>query len=114
MKREREVAQRDDDPADQDAAVVPQPAVGDDPAEDRGQPHAADIVAIHGARVGIGEAERLRHVQDEEPPHPVVTEPLPHLGEEERGQTAGVTEMWERFSYYGMRGFLILNMTKAL
>src|SRR6185503_17563440 len=24
------------------------------------------------------------------------------------------TEMWERFSYYGMRGFLILYMTKAL
>src|SRR2546425_715750 len=24
------------------------------------------------------------------------------------------TEMWERFSYYGMRGFLALYMTKAL
>src|SRR5215470_5913939 len=24
------------------------------------------------------------------------------------------TEMWERFSYYGMRGFLILYMTKAI
>ncbi len=24
------------------------------------------------------------------------------------------TEMWERFSYYGMRGFLILYMSKAL
>ncbi len=24
------------------------------------------------------------------------------------------TEMWERFSYYGMRGFLFLYMTKAL
>ena len=24
------------------------------------------------------------------------------------------TEMWERFSYYGMRGFLILYMVKAL
>ena len=24
------------------------------------------------------------------------------------------TEMWERFSYYGMRGFLILYMTAAV
>src|SRR5713101_8396853 len=28
--------------------------------------------------------------------------------------TLFITEMWERFSYYGMRGFLILYMTKAL
>src|SRR5260221_857960 len=28
--------------------------------------------------------------------------------------TVLLTEMWERFSYYGMRGFLILYMTKAL
>src|SRR6059036_3048384 len=44
------------------------------------------------ASVLIGEPQRFGHVQDEEPPHPVVAEPLPHLREEERGQAAGMPE----------------------
>ena len=36
------------------------------------------------------------------------------LGHPRGLSTLFFTEMWERFSYYGMRGFLILYMTKAL
>src|SRR2546430_12929824 len=69
-----------------------QPAIRDDAAEDGGEPHAADVVAVHGARVRVREAERLRHVQDEEAPHPVIAEALPHLREKECGQAAGMAE----------------------
>jgi POT family proton-dependent oligopeptide transporter len=49
-------------------------------------------------------------------PHPASTAP-PEAGwfGHPRGlSTLFFTEMWERFSYYGMRGFLILYMVKAL
>ena len=48
---------------------------------------------------------------------PAATAPAPDRGwfGHPRGlSTLFFTEMWERFSYYGMRGFLILYMTKAL
>jgi len=51
-----------------------------------------------------------------------MTQPPPGVGQPDRGwfghprglSTLFFTEMWERFSYYGMRAFLILYMTKAL
>src|SRR5213078_3234833 len=91
MEGEREVAEGDDDAANEDAAVLAQPAV-DEAADDRRQPDARDIVAVGEAGVLIGEAERLRHVQDEESPHPVVAEALPHLGEKQRSEAARVAE----------------------
>src|SRR5438094_8119128 len=36
------------------------------------------------------------------------------LGHPRGLSTLFFTELWERFSYYGMRGFLFLYMTKAL
>jgi len=36
------------------------------------------------------------------------------LGHPRGLSTLFLTEMWERFSYYGMRGFLILYMVKGL
>ena len=92
VKREREMAQGDDRAADEHAPVMAEPPVRDDPAEDRGQPDTADIIAVHRSSMHIREAERLDHVQDQEPPHPVIAEALPHLGEEQRRQPAGVAE----------------------
>jgi hypothetical protein len=40
----------------------------------------------------VVETERMDHVQDEERPHAVVAEALPHLGEEECREAAGVPE----------------------
>jgi proton-dependent oligopeptide transporter, POT family len=46
---------------------------------------------------------------------PLATTPDPGWFGHPRGlSTLFFTEMWERFSYYGMRGFLILYMVKAL
>src|SRR5881396_4243988 len=46
-------------------------------------------------------------------PGPVTTRSAPHgwLGHPSGLSTLFFTEMWERFSYYGMRAFLILYMT---
>src|SRR2546425_10403240 len=85
VEGEGEVAERDDDPSHEHAAVLPEPAVGDDAADDRRQPHGADVVPVDRSGVLVREPERLDHAQDQEAPHPVVAEPLPHLREEERG-----------------------------
>ena len=56
------------------------------------------------------------------PPAPIETEPVTPLAFHEMGGFGGhprglttlfFTEMWERFSYYGMRALLILFMTKT-
>src|SRR5262249_3189514 len=91
-ERQREMAERDDDAADEHAAVLAEPRVGDQSAEDRREPDAGDVRRVGRAGVGIGEGQRLRQVQDQEAAHPVVAEALPHLGEEERSEAARVTE----------------------
>src|SRR6185437_8462682 len=89
---EGEVAQRDDDAAYEHALVLAQPSVGDDPAHNGRRPHARRVRPVQRTGPLIGEAEHVHHVQDEKRAHPVVAEPLPHLGEEERGQTARMPE----------------------
>jgi proton-dependent oligopeptide transporter, POT family len=49
-----------------------------------------------------------------QPPPPAATRDTGFFGHPRGLSTLFFTEMWERFSYYGMRGFLILYMTKAL
>src|SRR6266480_5913392 len=56
-EREREVAQRDDDAADQDAAILPEPPVGDDAAEDRRAPRGARVEAVDVSGGGVAESE---------------------------------------------------------
>ena len=97
LEGEREVPERDDDAADEDAAVLSEEAIGDDAAEDGGAPDAAGVGPVDRRRVGVREAEsafgrRRHHVQNQERPHPVVAEPLPHLGEEERREPTWVAE----------------------
>ena len=48
------------------------------------------------------------------PPRPAATPDVGFFGHPRGLSTLFFTEMWERFSYYGMRGFLILYMIKAL
>ncbi len=92
-----ELAGGDEDPTVEDR--VPGP---DDPV---GEPSSGQSRQVDGRRVeavdGGGPAHRqpqtpgldgIHHEEDEDPPHPVVGEPLPHLGEEEGGQTTGVAE----------------------
>ena len=92
VKGQREMSERDDDPADKHAAVLPQPSIGDEPTENRREPYAGDVGGIGATRMAVRESQRLGHVQDEKSPHPVIAEALPHLGEEERRETARVAE----------------------
>ena len=85
--------ERDDDAADEHAAVLAEQAIGDEAAEDRRAPDAARVGAVDRRRVRVREAQpagagRRDHVEDQERAHPVVAEALPHLGEEERGEAA--------------------------
>ncbi len=90
VKREGEVSERDDDPAEEDAAVLAQPAVGNDSAEDWSRPGSHRVVPIDRAGVRVVKSEPMHHIQDEERPHSVITEALPHLGEEKGGEAAWV------------------------
>src|SRR5437588_794328 len=58
----------------------------------RRRPGARGVRAVQRAGVLIVEAERVHHVEDEESAHAVVAEALPHLGEEESGEAARVSE----------------------
>ena len=87
----------DDDAADEHAAVLAEETIRDDAAEDRRAPHAARVRAVDRRGVRVRESEtavgyRRHHVEDEERPHPVVAEPLPHLGEKERRESARMAE----------------------
>ena len=96
-ERQHEVAHHDDHTAEQHAAVLPEPPVAEDAADDRRAPRGSRVGAVdrRGQRIPHGQAAGRNwrsHVEDEERPHPVITEPLPHLGEEQRRQPSRVTE----------------------
>src|SRR3989454_11569363 len=91
------MSERDDDAANEHAAVLPEEAVRDETAENRGEPHGARVPLVYAGTVPDVEPQpsggsRGCGVQDEKPPHPVVAEPLPHLREEERGQPPRMPE----------------------
>ena len=69
-------------PSDDGLAVAEQP-VGEHAAEERRGVHQRGVAAVDGVGRVVGEQEVLRHVVDEQRPHTVVAEALPHLGEEE-------------------------------
>ena len=89
-ERDREVAERDEHAARPDRAPQPEPAVGDPAAGQRREVDAGGVDADDGRRLSARSKpkppsrERGRHEQDEQRAEPVVREPLPHLGEEER------------------------------
>src|SRR5262245_61132416 len=90
------MAKGDDDATEQNAAILADPAVGDQTSEDRRCPGAACIGSIDRCRTSIRKPKtsirsRCGHVKDEKCPHAVIAEALPHLGEEERGNTAGMS-----------------------
>src|SRR5437879_13881372 len=89
--------ERDDDAPNEHTAVLPEEAVRDETAENRGEPDGARVPLVYAGTVPDVEAQPSGcssggGVQDEKPPHPVVAEPLPHLREEERGQPTGMPE----------------------
>ena len=94
---QRDVAEHDDDAADEDGLALAEEAVGDPAA---GQAHQVDRGAVEGVedaggRLALAEAALGRRGRDEdhqERAHAVVAEALPHLGEEEGLQPFRVAE----------------------
>ena len=117
LERHHEVAHRHQRGADDHGLALPKPAVGQEPAEDRGEIHESCVETVDLRRQRLhaeraeqrfeacfqgGEADDLlrvlglervfHHVQHEQRAHAVVGEALPHFGGEEIGQAARVAE----------------------
>ena len=92
-----EVAARDQDAAVQHAAALAEPAIRDPSARQRQEVDHRGVQPVHragGRRIEAEAARRGRrgHEQDQQGAHAVIAEALPHLGEEQRRQAAGMAE----------------------
>ena len=97
VEREAEVAERDQNAAVKHGVALAEQPVGDPPARNRREVDGRRVQTVDGRRAARLESEPAvgdarRHEQNEERAHPVVAEALPHFGEEQRAQTAGVAE----------------------
>src|SRR5207249_6959874 len=90
---------------------APHPPAGS-PVRRRAVGAAAGRDAARAARAGVGRSERAVRLMAAPSAAPVPTE-AGWFGHPRGLSTLFFTEMWERFSYYGMRGFLILYATAA-
>src|SRR5262249_26691986 len=85
------------DGADEDGATEAQDAVGDPAAGQRREIYAGGVDPDDGGRLTAFEAEPSiadggGHEEHQQRSQPVVAEALPHLREEERGESTGVAE----------------------
>ena len=117
LERHHEMAGRHQGGADHDGAALAEQAVGDEAAEERGEIDQPGVEAVdlrceglHAERAGdaleqaaqafepddaVGAArgeQVFRHVEDEQRPHAVIGEALPHLGGEQESQAARMAE----------------------
>ena len=93
----REVAAGDDDAAVEHGPPLPDQPIRNPAARQRGHVRHRGVEAIDGPALRRIEGEppgrqRRRHVEQQQGAHPVVAEPLPHLGEKEDGEPARVAE----------------------
>src|SRR3546814_4077056 len=77
------MAERQENAAEQHRLALPQIAVGQIAAEHRGDIDERGIGAVDQVRFGVREQPVLRQIEDQQRPHAVIGETLPHLGEEE-------------------------------
>ena len=105
-ERHAEMPAGDEDAAIEHGAPLADQPVGDPPAGQRGHVHHRGVETVDGARACRVESEaaggkRRRHEQNEQRAHAVIAEALPHLGEEERRESA---RMAEEGAVVGRRG----------
>ena len=67
-------------------------SIGDDAADDGHEVHHRTVGGDEAARKAVVEQEVLRQVEDQQGAHPVIAEPLPHLGEEKHEEPTGMTQ----------------------
>src|SRR4030095_11448344 len=92
FKSQCEMAGRNDDSAEQHAAVLSQSTIRDQTANDCSRPDAAGVRSIDGRGIRIGKTQTTgrswsRHLKDQERAHSVVNEALPHFRKEECRET---------------------------
>ncbi len=79
--------------AEDHGTPLPQEPVGQQAAEKRRHVDQRRVSAIHGVGVLVAVAQKaLGHVEDQQGPHAVEGEPLPHFGKEEREQPGRVAK----------------------
>ena len=86
-----ELAQRHQDPADEHRLPLAEVAIRQPAADQGSQVDQAGVDRIDVQRVRSIETDRLRQIKDQEGPHPVEAEPLPHLGGEQDVEPGRVT-----------------------
>ncbi len=96
-EREQDVAGHDQDAAPPHRALCAPDTVRDPAAGEAQQVTPADVQAVDCGRCAVVEAEPAvldgcDHEENQDRPHPVVCEALPHFGHEEREQPAGMAE----------------------
>ena len=96
-----------------DRAALADQSVGNPSARERQRVYAERVEPVDGAgRRGVvthpARRERRGHEENQQRPHAVVAEALPHLGEEQRGQSTRVSEKcpfaWPNGSLWDVRG----------
>src|SRR5829696_582890 len=82
------MARGDDESAEYESGARAKPAVGDVAADERRQidRHCVSAIETRGAR--RPPPQSVHEVQNEKGTHPVVREPLPHLGHEQQAESA--------------------------
>ena len=104
-----EVASCHQQTTEHDGPTGAQEPVRDHAADKWGHVHQRRVRAVHHVRIFILIIEEaLDHIEDEQGPHTVVAESLPHLCEEQHEQGCGVAEQGRAFSRSGSRhGYLV-------
>ena len=97
LKGHAEMTNRDDDAPVEHRAPLTDETVRDPASRQAGhvdhrRVEAVDRAGDPGVETETARRDRRRHEQDEQRPHAVVAESFPHLGEEQRGEPAGMAE----------------------
>ena len=90
LERHHEMAESQQDGAEQHRLALPQIAVGQIAADDRHDIDQRRIGAIDHAGLAVGEHPVLDQVEDQQRPHPVIGEAFPHLRQEQHEQPLGM------------------------
>src|ERR1041385_1349710 len=97
VKRHAEMAEGDDNAAEENRLSLPEKPVGNPSAGeachvDHRRVHSVDRAGGRNVKLQTALRRIRSHVEDEESAHAIVTEPFPHLGGKERRESPGMAE----------------------
>jgi hypothetical protein len=86
------MSERDHDPADHKRSSRPDKTIGEISSDQRGQPDQSGVRTVQSRRITVRPLQRIDEIENEQRPHPVVGKALPHLDDEQKSETARVTQ----------------------